>query len=161
MLTKHRVIITIIEKMIRFFINLLLVTQLTLSPGNTVACNDTMLKLLKDISSKMQYPGDLPANPASSCQQVYDLRSDAKSGYYWIQDGCCPAKVYCVMNNTECGGGIWTEIANVNMSIRSNVCPRGLEKLPHQSHAAKRMILGVQQPPSILMISHTRVYVEK
>ena len=77
----------------------------------------------------MQYLGDLPANPASSCQQVYNLRSDATSGYYWIQDGCCPVKVYCVMNNTECGGGVWTEIANVNMSIPSNVCPNGLEKV--------------------------------
>ena len=77
----------------------------------------------------MKYLGDLTANPASSCQQVYNLRSDATSGYYWIQDGCCLVKVYCVMNHTECGGGVWTEIANVNMSIPSNVCPSGLEKV--------------------------------
>ena len=45
-------------------------------------------------NSHMNYLGDLSAYPASSCQQVCDLRSDAKSGYYWIQDGCCLAKVY-------------------------------------------------------------------
>ena len=119
--------------MFRSFIALMLLLPIILSltsasSNGTLMCN-SMEKLLKDLSSKMQYPGDLPASPASSCQQVYDLRSDAKSGYYWIQDGCCPVKVYCDMNNTECGGGIWTRIANVNMSIPSNVCPSGLEKV--------------------------------
>ena len=119
--------------MLQILVVLFLLPQLILHSGcnsinGTLMCNH-MEKLLNDLSMKMQYPGDLPANPASSCQQVYDLRSDAKSGYYWIQDGCCPVKVYCVMNNSVCGGGVWTKIANVNMSIPSNVCPSGLEKV--------------------------------
>ena len=138
--------ITSFNIMYQSLIALLILLQLDLSStstssNGTLMCNN-MEKILIDLSSKMQYPGDLPANPASSCQQVHDIRSDAKSGYYWIQDGCCPVKVYCVMNNTECGGGVWTEIANVNMSIPSNVCPLGLETVSTPKSCRKRKDSG-------------------
>ena len=40
-------------------------------------------------------------------------------------------RLYCDMNNTECGCGVWTKIANVNMTFPSNVCSSDLEKVFH------------------------------
>jgi len=69
--------------------------------------------------------GDNPSYPATSCQQVFDWRPTAESGHYWIQNECCPKRIYCVRNKTECGSGVWTEVANIDMSIPSTTCPSG------------------------------------
>ena len=79
--------------------------------------------------SSIEYLGEFPALAATSCQQIHDLRHNAKSGYYWIQSDCCPKRIYCKMNNTDCGGGVWTKVANINMSIASMNCPNGFEKV--------------------------------
>ena len=77
----------------------------------------------------IEYLGEFPALAATSCQQIHDLSHNAKSGYYWIQNDCCPKRIYCEMNKTDCGGGVWTKVANINMSIPSTSCSNGFEKV--------------------------------
>ena len=80
--------------------------------------------------ASIEYLGEFPALAATSCQQIHDLRRhNAKSGYYWIQNNCCPKRIYCEMNMADCGGGVWTKVANIDMSIPSMSCPNGFEKV--------------------------------
>ena len=88
--------------------------------------------------SSIEYLGEFPALAATSCQQIHDLSHNAKSGYYWIQSDCCPKRIYCEMNITDCGGGVWTKVANIDMSIPSMSCPDGFEQVSSPSSCRKR-----------------------
>ena len=100
------------------------------------------LDILKNIFTKitpgLDYLGELPMYAATSCQQIAGLKPNSTSGLYWIQDGCCPLRVYCNMNTVECGGGVWTRIANINMTIPSTMCPSGLERVTSPKHSCRR-----------------------
>lgn len=53
---------------------------------------------------------------------MHDLNSP--SGTYTIRTpGGSPMTVYCNMANAECGGGVWTGVAQYDFSDSSTTCP--------------------------------------
>ena len=106
-------------------------------------CSDIAASL-KDIKEKMapglDYLGELPLYAATSCQQIDNLRPEAESGLYWIQVGSHPYRVYCDMNNTDCGGGVWTRVANVDMTTPSHKCPSGLETVTSPKRSCRKTV---------------------
>ena len=94
----------------------------------------TVEKLISPLVSQLsllRQPGKTPSHPATSCKEILDLNSTSPSGYYWISDSDDSAvHVYCDMTKT-CGGvtGGWMEIAKIDMSDTTNVCPEGLKTL--------------------------------
>ncbi len=88
----------------------------------------------------LDYLGELPLYAATSCQQIDNLRPEAESGLYWIQVGSHPYRVYCDMNNTDCGGGVWTRVANVDMTTPSHKCPSGLETVTSPKRSCRKTV---------------------
>ena len=120
-------------------------------PDNSTAlspqvCNSkALLKNIGNIVNKAstQHIGNIPAYSAASCQQIADLRPEAESGYYWIQEDSGPVRVYCHMGDAPCGEGVWMRVANVNMTKTSSSCPAGLERVTSpKSLCRKKVILG-------------------
>ena len=116
---------------------------------NTCTLSDCsgMAASLKKIEEKiakmtpgLDYLGELPLYAATSCQQIDKLRPDAESGLYWIQVGSRPYRVYCDMNNTDCGGGVWTRVANVDMTTPSHKCPSGLETITSPKRSCRKTV---------------------
>ena len=73
--------------------------------------------------------GTCEANPAQSCDQIYQETS-VRSGYYWLQrcDGTS-FQAYCAMENPcGCSGssGAWLRIGFLNMSDPTVQCPHGM-----------------------------------
>ena len=72
--------------------------------------------------------GDIPVYAATSCAQIAKFRPGNLSGYYWIQEGSGPARVFCQMDGEEFGEeGVWMRVAGVNMTESNSQCPSGLE----------------------------------
>ncbi len=90
---------------------------------------DIINTVFKKLTPGLDYLGDFPSMPAASCQQVVKYRPKARSNFYWIQGKIRPERVYCNMATTQCGGGVWTRIADINMTIPSTVCPERMERV--------------------------------
>ena len=58
----------------------------------------------------------------SSCKEILTKYPATPSGYYWLQSG----KVYCDMENEQCGSKGWTRVAHVDMSQKNQSCPGNL-----------------------------------
>ncbi len=44
------------------------------------------------------------------------------------------------MNNTDCGGGVWTRVANVDMTTPSHKCPDGLEPVTSPKKSCRKTV---------------------
>ena len=112
--------------------------------GGGVCTNKALLESLKVIVSEsepgIRHLGDIPAYAATSCQQIASLRSEATSGYYWIQEESGPARVYCAMEGVSCGEGVWMQVANINMTETSSKCPVGLEKVTSPKSLCRKTV---------------------
>ena len=80
-------------------------------------------KLLSELTKVSQYVKSI----ARSCQDVYNLDNTLSSGEYDIlsSDGTY-LTVYCDFDIVECGDGVWTRVASIDMSRSGNTCPSGL-----------------------------------
>ena len=99
--------------------------------ANLSATVEQLISPLVSQLSLLRQPGKTPSHPATSCKEILDLNPTSPSGYYWISDSDDSAvHVYCDMTKT-CGGvtGGWMEIAKIDMSDTTNVCPEGLKTL--------------------------------
>ena len=54
--------------------------------------------------------------------------------------GSSPSRVYCDMNMTECGGGFWTRIAHINMTVPSTMCPSELERMTSPKRSCRKNV---------------------
>ncbi len=123
--------------------------------GNAYAYEDTcsdescsliltsLEKIQKNIASLtpvLDLIGELPVYAATSCQQIAYLRKYAPSGLYWIQSNKGPAHVFCDMNNQQCGGGVWTRIADIDMSSPRSTCPRGLKTVTSPKRSCQKTV---------------------
>ena len=106
--------------------------------------NDVAVDIHMRISTQMtlglDYLGELPTYPATSCNQIAMLKSSSTSGLYWIQVGSNPSRVYCDMNMVNCGGGVWTRVANINMTVPSTMCPSGLERVTSPKRSCRKNV---------------------
>ena len=99
--------------------------------ANLSATVEQLISPLVSQLSLLRQPGKTPSHPATSCKEILDLNPTSPSGHYWISDSDDSAvHVYCDMTKT-CGGvtGGWMEIAKINMSDTTNMCPKGLKTL--------------------------------
>ena len=99
--------------------------------ANLSATVEQLISPLVSQLSLLRQPGKTPSHPATSCKEILDLNPTIPSGYYWISDSVDSAvRVYCDMTKM-CGGvtGGWMEIAKIDMSDTTNVCPEGLKTL--------------------------------
>ena len=132
------------------FLQLNLVVHASPLPDNSTALSPKVCSskaLLKNIESivnkaSTQHIGNIPAYSAASCQQIADLKPEAESGYYWIQEDSGPVRVYCQMGDAPCGEGVWMRVANINMTKTSSSCPPGLEKVTSKSLCRKTVSTG-------------------
>ena len=64
----------------------------------------------------------------SSCKHILANYPATPSGYYWLQpsDHFTSQKVYCDMENEQCGSKGWTRVALVDMSDNAQSCPGDL-----------------------------------
>ena len=71
--------------------------------------------------------GVIASHPAYSCADVFQKRSNAPSGYYWLQSTNGSAvRVFCDMTLTCKGiGGGWMQVAKLDMTNSSHQCPPG------------------------------------
>ncbi len=110
------------------------------------ACNlmaaslDTIGQKNEGLDLVLKYLGEIPLYAATSCQQIAKLKPQAESGRYWIQVSNQPAQIFCSMNNTDCGGGVWTRVANVDMTIPSHKCPSGLETITSPKRSCRKRV---------------------
>ena len=84
--------------------------------------------------------GDIPAQAATSCQEIASLRPEAETGYYWIQENSGPVRVYCQIGGGACGEGVWMQVANVNMTEINSKCPRGLEPITSPQRLCRKNV---------------------
>ena len=72
-------------------------------------------------------PGLIVAHTAHSCADIFQNRSDAPSGYYWLRSGNGSAvRVLCDMTLACKGvGGGWMQVAKLDMTNDSHQCPNG------------------------------------
>jgi len=94
--------------------------------------------IFRKINPGLDYLGVFPTHAATSCKQIAKFRPTSPSGFYWIQVGISPKRVFCNMDTKECGGGVWTRIADFNMTIPSTQCPDGLEKVSSPKRACRK-----------------------
>ena len=90
--------------------------------GNSSFIDDT----LNDLSVHLAELGNYVENIPSSCKDIQDKYPSAPSGSYTVSDNGKLNEVYCYMDGSNCGGGVWTRIAHYNMSEPNAVCPNGL-----------------------------------
>ena len=100
----------------------------------------TIENTLKKFTPGLDYLGELPTHSATSCQQIAQLRPNLSSGFYWIQVNSSPLRVYCNMKIKECGAGTWTRIANINMTLPSSKCPRGLGMVTSPKRSCRKTV---------------------
>ena len=106
----------------------------------------TLEELLQPIQRQLNYHLQPPpaspleafsrSSPAASCKRIYNVYSDAPSGYYWIKSSSgSPVQVYCKMN-ADCTGyaGGWMRVAYIDMKNSSHRCPSGLRLLSQNSN---------------------------
>lgn len=161
-------IIMILSRLHLFFV--LLVFYFLKTGSATGTCNtDDMQEILRDaldkttketvklmIDAANNLPKDdyenlglIPAKPAESCKQLYELNSSLPSDEYWIGPSSDPVKVYCAMNLESCGDktGGWMRVADLDMTRPNDVCPAGLTLYTQTSHP--RRLCGID--PQIQM----------
>ena len=84
------------------------------------------LCLSQECSNKQVYTdNDRP----SSCKEMLAKYPATPSGYYWLQssDHFTSHKVYCDMDNIQCGSKGWSRVALVDMSNDAQSCPGDLK----------------------------------
>ena len=101
--------------------------------------------------------GTCEANPAESCDQIYQLTS-VRSGNYWIQrcDGTS-FQAYCAMENPcGCSGGsrAWMRVGFLNMSDPSATCPHGMSLIADPRSCSR----NVQPGACASVWSHTNLF---
>ena len=101
---------------------------------------DFFMNVFARTTPGLDYLGRLPTHAATSCQQIANLKPNSTSGLYWIQVSSSPSRVYCDMNMTECGGGVWTRIAHINMTVPSTMCPSGLERVTSPKRSCRKTV---------------------
>ena len=112
------------------------------SSTDGVCTYKALLEKLEKLVDKasIEHLGDIPAYAATSCDQIAELRPEATSGRYWIQEDTGPTRVYCAMEMASCGEGVWMQVANVNMTETSSKCPVGLEKLTSPKSLCRKTV---------------------
>ena len=86
-------------------------------------------KLQRDVN-RFHEDGTTPCHAASSCADILADRPNAPSGYYWVKNATGhPHSVFCDMTRS-CDGTTrgWMRVAHLDMTNRSNLCPRGLKQ---------------------------------
>ena len=85
-------------------------------------------QIVNEAPPTIRYLGDIPAYAASSCAQLFQLRPNVSSSYYWIQKSTGAVRVYCKRDGSEFGEkGPWMRIAHVDMTDPVSKCPAGLD----------------------------------
>ena len=89
--------------------------------------------------------GTCEANPAQSCDQVYQETS-VRSGYYWLQrcDGTA-FNAYCAMENPcgcSGGSGAWLRVGFLNMTNTSVQCPHGMSLVQNPRSCSRNVQPG-------------------
>ena len=121
----------------------------TPAPSNsstTDTCSNGFLlkeitRIVDNSSPGIKHLGDIPAYAATSCVQIAELRPSNLSGYYWIQEGSGPARVFCQMDGEEFGEeGVWMRVAGVNMTETNSQCPSGLELVTSPKRLCRKRV---------------------
>lgn len=87
-------------------------------------------KIVNNASPFIKHQGNLPAFAATSSKQMLLLKSESKSGYYWIQEPTKAVCVFCLVNseNLFSEEGVWMKIAAVSMTKPAATCPDLLKR---------------------------------
>jgi len=119
------------------------------APSNsstTDTCSNAFLlkeivRIVDNSSPGIKHLGDIPAYAATSCAQIAQLRPGSSSGYYWIQEGSGPARVFCQMDGEEFGEeGVWMRVAGVNMTESNSQCPTGLQLVTSPKRLCRKSV---------------------
>ena len=119
------------------------------APSNSSAtdtCSNAFLlkeiaRIMDNSSPGIKHLGDIPAYAATSCAQIAQLRPGSSSGYYWIQEGSGPARVFCQMDGEEFGEeGVWMRVAGVNMTESNSQCPTGLQLVTSPKRLCRKSV---------------------
>ena len=108
-------------------------------PGESVVnLTEVQYKQMKDeLSKEFKQWAKCGLVPAS-CKELYECNPATPSGYYdiWIPNG--RKRVFCKMDDTNCGSGTrgWMRSGYLNMSDETDTCPAGLR---YTVHSSKRM----------------------
>ena len=98
-------------------------------------------RIVDNSSPGIRHLGDIPAYAATSCDQIAQLRPGSSSGYYWIQEGSGPARVFCLMDGEEFGEeGVWMRVAGVNMTESNSQCPTGLQLVTSPKRLCRKSV---------------------
>ena len=84
--------------------------------------------------------GACQANPADSCDAIYQWNPSSPSDWYWLQkcDGEL-VQVYCAIGNPcGCSDGGWRRIAFLDMNDMNMQCPHGLDLLASPVRTCER-----------------------
>ena len=133
------------------FLSALLIQTAAAAPApsnssTTDTCSNGFLlkeiaRIVDNSSPGIKHLGDIPAYAATSCAQVAEFRSGNLSGYYWIQEGSGPARVFCQMDGEEFGEeGVWMRVAGVNMTETNSQCPSGLELVTSPKRLCRKRV---------------------
>ena len=135
-----------------FSLSLLLLFRIAAAapaPSNsstTHTCSNAFLlkeiaRIVDNPSPGIKHLGDIPAYAATSCAQIAELRPGSSSGYYWIQEGSGPARVFCLMDGEEFGEeGVWMRVAGVNMTESNSQCPTGLQLVTSPKRLCRKSV---------------------
>ena len=119
------------------------------APSNsstTDTCSNAFLlkeiaRIVDNSSPGIKHLGDIPAYAATSCAQIAQLRPGSSSGYYWIQEGSGPARVFCQMDGEKFGEeGVWMRVAGVNMTESNSQCPTGLQLVTSPKRLCRKSV---------------------
>ena len=108
-------------------------------PGvSVVNLTDAQYKQIKKELSKEFTQWSKCELVSTSCKELYQCNPTTASGYYDIRTPNGWKRVFCKMDNTDCGAGIrgWMRSAYLNMSDENATCPAGLN---YTVHSSKRM----------------------
>ena len=98
-------------------------------PCSSKALVSELKQIVNEASPAIRYLGDIPAYAASSCAQLFQLRPNVSSSYYWIQKSTGAVRVYCKRDGSEFREeGPWMRIAHVDMTDPVSKCPAGLDQ---------------------------------
>lgn len=114
--------------------------------GDTEAARNTIRDDTQNILQENIVPtlgcglGECQANPADSCDAIYQWNPSSVTGNYWLKpcDGNL-VQAYCSMGNPcGCSAGGWRRIAYLDMSDDSMQCPHGLDLLASPVRTCER-----------------------
>ena len=108
-------------------------------PGvSVVNLTDAQYKQIKEeLSTEFKQWSKCELVP-TSCKELYQCNPTTPSGYYDIRTPHGQKRVFCKIDNTDCGACTrgWMRSAYLNMSDENATCPAGLR---YTVHSSKRM----------------------